>query len=183
MVRQANKRRRPANVEVGDWVFLKIRPHRQSSMPTRLHSKLAARYFGPFQIIQKVGEAAYKLQLPETARIHPVFHVSQLKKAVGTQGVEKELPQELQGEGPSFWPVNVLGKRQLQQGDVEVPQLLIEWQVGGSDGATWEDEVTIREQYPDFNLGDKFGLQEAGIDRPKGKQGWIVYERRNRKAS
>lgn len=85
MVRQANKRRRPANVEVGDWVYLKIRPHRQSSMPTRLHPKLAARYFGPFQIIQKVGEVAYKLQLPKTARIHPVFHVSQLKKATGEE--------------------------------------------------------------------------------------------------
>ncbi|BAT89840.1 hypothetical protein VIGAN_06092100, partial [Vigna angularis var. angularis] len=48
MVKQANKGRRPANVEVGDWVYLKIRPHWQSSMPTRLHPKLAAIYFGPF---------------------------------------------------------------------------------------------------------------------------------------
>ncbi|WVY89838.1 hypothetical protein V8G54_035352 [Vigna mungo] len=183
MVRQANKKRKPMTFEVGDWVFLKIRPHRQSTMPTRLHSKLAARYFGPFQIIQKVGETAYKLQLPETARIHPVFHVSQLKKAVGTQVVEKELPQELQGEGPSFWPVKVLGQRQRQQGELVVPQSLIEWQIGGPDGATWEDEVTMREQFPDFNLGDKVGLEEAGIDRPIDKQGWIVYERRNKRVS
>ncbi|XP_052728408.1 transposon Tf2-1 polyprotein isoform X1 [Vigna angularis] len=181
MIRQANKKRKPTNFEVGDWVYLRIRPHRQTSMPTRLHPKLSARYFGPFQISQRVGEVAYKLQLPDTARIHPVFHVSQLKKAIGERRVEKELPRELQAEGPSFWPVGVLGRRQAQQGKKTVPQLLIEWQEGGSDGATWEDEATIREQYPDFNLGDKVEFQAEGIDRPERNKGkWIVYERRKR---
>ncbi|KOM56290.1 hypothetical protein LR48_Vigan10g218200 [Vigna angularis] len=61
MVQQANKKRRVTNVEVGDWVYLKIRPHRQTSMPTRLHPKPSARYFGPFRVIQKVGETTCKL--------------------------------------------------------------------------------------------------------------------------
>ncbi|WVZ12616.1 hypothetical protein V8G54_017146 [Vigna mungo] len=165
MVRQANKKRKAANVEVGDWVYLKIRPHRQTSMQTRLHPKLAARYFGPFLVVQKVGENACKLQLPETVRIHPVFHVSQVKKAIGEKRVERDLPQDLQAEGPSFWPVSILGRRQLQEGGESVPQLLVEWQEGGQEGATWENEITIREQYPDFNLGDKVGVQGAGIDR------------------
>ncbi|KOM25331.1 hypothetical protein LR48_Vigan233s000300 [Vigna angularis] len=111
MVRQADKARRPSNVEVGDWVYLKIRPHRQTSMSSTLHSKLAARYFGPFLVIQQIGEVAFKLQLPEAARIHPVFHVSQLKKAVGENSVEKELPIDLEMEGPSPWPIRVLDKR------------------------------------------------------------------------
>ncbi|BAT92057.1 hypothetical protein VIGAN_07071600 [Vigna angularis var. angularis] len=112
MVQQANKKRREADIKVGDWVYLRIRPHRQTSMPTRLHPKLAARYFGPFQVLQQVGKVAFRLQLPETARIHPIFHVSQLKKAVGEQIVEKELPRELQAEGPLFWPVRILERRQ-----------------------------------------------------------------------
>ncbi|KOM29510.1 hypothetical protein LR48_Vigan712s000600 [Vigna angularis] len=113
MVRQADKARRPSQVGVGDWVYLKIRPHRQTTMSSMVQSKLAARYFGPFLVIQQVGAVAFKLQLPETARIHPVFHVSQLKKAVGDHQVEPELPKDLEGEAPSPRPVRVLDKRQV----------------------------------------------------------------------
>ena len=46
-------------------------------------SKLAPRYFGPFEIRSKVGEVAYRLVLPpELSRIHPVFHVSMLRKYI-----------------------------------------------------------------------------------------------------
>ncbi|BAT84457.1 hypothetical protein VIGAN_04184000 [Vigna angularis var. angularis] len=101
MVKQANRKRRPVTIKVDDWVYLKIRPHRQSSMLVRLHPKLSARYYGPFRVIQKVGEVAFRLLLPETARIHPVFHVSQLKLAIGARKVEKDLPTDLQMDGPS----------------------------------------------------------------------------------
>lgn len=86
MIQYANKKRKKSNIEEGDWVFLKIRPHRQVSMPTRLHPKLSAHYFGPFIVLKQVGQVAFHLQLAETARIHTVFHVSQLKLAVGTPG-------------------------------------------------------------------------------------------------
>lgn len=79
IVKFANKKRRPATTKEGDWVYLKIRPHRQASMPTRLHPKLFARYYGPFQVTNKVRPVAFRVQLPEIARIHPIFHVSQLK--------------------------------------------------------------------------------------------------------
>lgn len=42
----ANKKSRAVTIKEGDWVFLKIRPHRQASMPTRLHPKLSAHYNG-----------------------------------------------------------------------------------------------------------------------------------------
>lgn len=78
----SNQHRKPSPIKVGDWVFLKIRPHRQVSMPSRLHPKLSARYHGPFLVLRQVGPVTFCLQLPEIARIHHAFHVSQLKQAV-----------------------------------------------------------------------------------------------------
>ncbi|WVZ24709.1 hypothetical protein V8G54_003253 [Vigna mungo] len=158
MTQQANKRRREVDIKVGDWVYLKIRPHQQSSMLVRLHPKLSARYFGPFKVLQQVGNVAFRLELPEAARIHPVFHASQLKKAVGDQIVEKGLPEELQAEGPAFWPIKVLERRQLQQGEDMI-------QTGGIEGATWEDLATIKDQFPEFNFEDKVENGGGGNDR------------------
>lgn len=59
MSKYANVHRKVSNIKVGDKVFLKIRPHRQSSMPTKLHPKLAARYYGPFPVIKQVGAVAF----------------------------------------------------------------------------------------------------------------------------
>ncbi|KAK4433228.1 hypothetical protein Salat_1085100 [Sesamum alatum] len=56
------------------------------------YHKLALRYFGPFQILQKVGMVACRLELPEETRVHPVFHVSQLKRKIGSIPCTPHLP-------------------------------------------------------------------------------------------
>ncbi|MCO5580906.1 hypothetical protein L7F22_034779 [Adiantum nelumboides] len=65
----------------GEWVFLRVKPKR-SSLKLGKFRKLAFRYCGPFEILRRAGEQAYKLTLPPHMRIHNVFHVSLLKKYV-----------------------------------------------------------------------------------------------------
>jgi hypothetical protein len=71
----ADKRRRPLEFKVGDYVYLKVTPMKKKRFGIK--KKLAARFVGPYKIVEKKGPMAYKLQLPETmCLIFPVFHVS-----------------------------------------------------------------------------------------------------------
>ena len=78
---------------MGDFIYLRLQPYRQSSLKKKGAKKLQPRFYGPYKIIWKVGEVAYELELPPERKIHNVFHVSNLKKAVGQQIVtSSELP-------------------------------------------------------------------------------------------
>lgn len=63
--------------------FPKLRLHRQQSVVERIKQKLAPRYDGLFQMLIRYEEVTYKLELPLTSRIYPIFHVSHLKKLLG----------------------------------------------------------------------------------------------------
>ena len=67
---------------VGDFVYLRLQPYRQSSLKKKGAEKLKPHFYGPYKIIRKVGEVAYELELPTESKIHNVFHVSNLKKEV-----------------------------------------------------------------------------------------------------
>lgn len=56
--------------EIVDEVYLKLQPYRQTSLALRKNMKLAAKYYGPYMVIQKIGEVAYMLQLPPGSLIH-----------------------------------------------------------------------------------------------------------------
>ncbi|KAH0655105.1 hypothetical protein KY285_029987 [Solanum tuberosum] len=91
----ADKHRTDLVFTVGDWVFVKLKPYRQLSMRLQKGHKLGRRYFGPFKVIKRIGEVAYKLELPVEAKIHPVFHVSVLKRCLG-EPIQQVTPLQLQ---------------------------------------------------------------------------------------
>ncbi|WVZ53414.1 hypothetical protein U9M48_004360 [Paspalum notatum var. saurae] len=78
----ADNRRRDLEFAVGDYVYLKVSPIR-SLRRFKVKGKLAPRYIGPFKIIDRKGEVAYQLELPDRlSGVHNVFHISQLKKCL-----------------------------------------------------------------------------------------------------
>jgi len=90
---QASKNCSFCSFQIGDSVYVKVQPYVQTSLANRSSNKLSFKFFGPFMITDKIGEVAYKLQLPTDCNIHTVFHVPQLKQAVAsTQSVSTELP-------------------------------------------------------------------------------------------
>ena len=62
-------------------------------------NKLAPKYYGPYKVLQKIGSMAYKLELPATSRVHPIFHVSCLKKVIGDKIPIQTILPELDEEG------------------------------------------------------------------------------------
>ncbi|WVZ52689.1 hypothetical protein U9M48_003726 [Paspalum notatum var. saurae] len=78
----ADNRRRDLEFAVGDYVYLKVSPIR-GLRRFKVKGKLAPRYIGPFKIIDRKGEVAYQLELPDRlSGVHNVFHISQLKKCL-----------------------------------------------------------------------------------------------------
>jgi len=80
---QADKNRFERSFSTGDWVFLRLQPYIQKTLSHKTLGKLAPKYYGPFRVIQKIGEVAYKLDLSTEAIVHPFFHVSCLKAKLG----------------------------------------------------------------------------------------------------
>ena len=74
---------------------MKLQPYRQQSVVMRSNQNLSPKYFGPYKIIDRCGEVAYKLAIPSSSQIHPVFHVSQLKILVGNVSTTVHLPPVL----------------------------------------------------------------------------------------
>jgi hypothetical protein len=123
MKQQADKGRSERQFSEGDLVFLRLQPYVQSSLAPRANQKLAFKFFGPYTVLQRVGSVAYKLDLPASSSVHPVFHVSQLKKAVGSNiQVTPTIPSEL----TEFQvPEKILKRRLVSRGVKSVIQVLV----------------------------------------------------------
>ena len=152
MKSQTDRKRSEREFEVGAWVYLKLQPYRQTTLRQGKQNKLSPKFFGPFQVIQKIGQVAYKLQLPTSAQVHPVFHVSQLKLCHSEAVSMGDFPQ-CDPEGLlAAIPIKLLDRRMVKQGNRAAVYGLIQWSNGTEDDATWESLADITKRFPAFIL-------------------------------
>ncbi|CAA7017676.1 unnamed protein product [Microthlaspi erraticum] len=164
MKNNADKKRRDLQFEVGAFVFLKLRPYRQQSVTKRVCQKLSALYYGPYEVLAKIGASAYRLRLPSESKIHPVFHVSQLKPVLGQGHVVNPLPSVLSiNDELIVEPDLLLDSRYTDDGHLEV---LLSWKGLPDHEKTWVRMSEATQQFPDSKLEDKLRLRHGGIDSP-----------------
>jgi hypothetical protein len=150
MKHQADKGRSERSFEIGDMVYLKLQPHIQSSVAPRSNHKLSFKFFGPFQVLQKVGSVAYKLELPPQAQIHRVVHVSQLKKHVPPQTqVSSELDSIVHGPVVALAPIQVLEQLFVPRAGSTAKRIRVLWDGPGPKYISCEDEQDLRRRYPE----------------------------------
>lgn len=151
MKHYADMKRVERTFEVRDLVYLKMAPYRLAAFGFRGALKLQNKYYGPFLITQKVGRSAYKLQFPEDVKIHPVFHVSQLKKHIRQKSIPSPHLPMVNEEGTiKTGLAAVLQVRQVPRHNVPVVQWFIQWQNLSPEEATWEDADFIKYTFPAF---------------------------------
>ena len=113
--------------------------------------KLNPRYVGPYKILKSVGKVAYELELPaELAVVHPVFHISLLKKCVGdpTSAVTLESVARKHSLSYEDVPVEILDIKVRRLRNKEVSSVKVLWRSQSVEGATWEAEASMKAKYP-----------------------------------
>jgi Chromo (CHRromatin Organisation MOdifier) domain len=161
MKRSADRKRREAVAyRPGDKVWLegKFIP------TTRPSKKLEDLRYGPFTIIEKVGPAAYRLKLPPSWRIHPVFHEILLTPVYGNHDNEQPPPDIIDGE--EEWEIEAIMDHQRRRGRTEY---LIHWKGYPREERTWVTEKDLRNA-------------EQLLAEYKGKMGEKIGARRGRRA-
>lgn len=141
----ADKNRSFREFQVGDKVFLKLQSYAQALVVHRPCAKLAFKYFGPYKILEKIGAAAYKLELPSHAAVHPVFHVSQLKPHVQDHAaLFEEIPMEAFGEDAQAIRVKILERKLVKKGNTAIVQIKVQWSTLLASMTTWEDYYVLK---------------------------------------
>ena len=107
-------------------------------------NKLSPKYYGPYKVLQKIGTMAYKLEFPASSRVHPVFHVSCLKKVIGDKIPVQTILPELEEEGKIILePEFITHTRIFQLRNRSISYYLIKWRKFLVEDSTWEDESFI----------------------------------------
>jgi hypothetical protein len=144
----ANKHRRDFSFKEGEEVLLSTQ---HLSLPAGITKKLSARYTGPFKILQAVGPAACKLAIPEEwtrNRVHPVFHVSLLKKYYSKSSEFSSRQQQgqdivdIEADEKEYEVDTIIGQRINKDKQVEY---LVTWKGYDESEATWESADNVND--------------------------------------
>ncbi|GJQ91502.1 putative reverse transcriptase domain-containing protein [Tanacetum coccineum] len=146
----ADLKRKPMEFQVGDKVMLKVSPWK-GVVRFGKRGKLNPRYVGPFKVIERVGEVAYKLELPEElSRVHNTFHVSNLKKchadeplAVPLDGLHLDDKLHFVEE-----PLEIVGREVKRLKRSRIPLVKVRWNSKRGPEFTWEREDQFKKKYP-----------------------------------
>ncbi|GJS23828.1 putative reverse transcriptase domain-containing protein [Tanacetum coccineum] len=146
----ADLKRKPMEFQVGDKVMLKVSPWK-GVVRFGKQGKLNPRYVGPFKVLERVGDVAYKLELPEElSRVHNTFHVSNLKKchadeplAVPLDGLHVDDKLHFVEE-----PVEIVDREVKRLKRSRIPLVKVRWNSKRGPEFTWEREDQFRKKYP-----------------------------------
>ncbi|XP_055812063.1 uncharacterized protein LOC129881979 [Solanum dulcamara] len=135
---------------VGDHVCLGVSPMK-GVMRFRRKVKLNPRFIGPFKILARVGEVAYKLALPPSlSAVHNVFHIFMLRKYVSDES--HVLPLDSVELGPDLTfeeePIAILDRKVRKLRIKEIASVKVQWKHCSVGEATYEMEADIRARFP-----------------------------------
>ncbi|GKF78882.1 hypothetical protein Tco_0234450, partial [Tanacetum coccineum] len=137
-------KRKPMEFQVRDKVMLKVSPWK-GVVRFGKRGKLNPRYVGPFKVLEKVEEVAYKLELPEElSRVHNTFHVSNLKKCHADEPLDVPL-DGLHLDDKLYFveePVEIVGREVKQLKRSRIPLVKVQWNSKRGPEFTWECEDT-----------------------------------------
>ncbi|GJR62611.1 putative reverse transcriptase domain-containing protein [Tanacetum coccineum] len=146
----ADNRRKPLEFKVGDRVLLKVSPWK-GVIRFGTKGKLAPRYVGPFEILERIGHVAYRLRLPEElSSVHDTFHVSNLKKCLADANLHVPLDEIKIDKTFHFVeePVEIMDRelRSLKRSSISLVKVC--WNSKRGPEFTWEREDHMKSKYP-----------------------------------
>ncbi|XP_074263522.1 uncharacterized protein LOC141586246 [Silene latifolia] len=150
----ADLRRSEIEFNIGDKVLLKVSPM-NGVMRFGKRGKLSQKYVGPYDILDRVKEVAYRVALPlALARVHNVFYVSQLRKYVSDPSHVLEI-ENIELDDQLIYeevPKEILDTKVRKTRNGEVSLVKVLWSNHEVVEATWETEAFMREKYPHLFL-------------------------------
>jgi hypothetical protein len=132
---------RPVEFSPSQWVWLRLLHRPVASLHVQGCGKLGSKFFGPFQVLEHVGNVAYRLMLPVIARIHDVFHVGLMKHFHGTPPVQTPPLPPIEHGRVVVLPEKVPNSR-IARGK---RQLLVRWKYAPAAESAWVDLEDFRE--------------------------------------
>ncbi|GJX19134.1 putative nucleotidyltransferase, ribonuclease H [Tanacetum coccineum] len=142
----ADKRRKPLKFEVGDQTLLKVSPWK-GVVHFGKKGKLAPRYVGPFEILERIGLIAYRLRLPwELSSVHDTFHVSNLKKCLADASLHVPLEEIKVDKTLRFVeePVDIMDRKVKKLKRKKIALVKVRCNLKRGPEFTWEHEDQMR---------------------------------------